>query len=415
VRHVGGTGTGTTTIRFTCKRLHILYQAYASLEFQFQYKFKMQFRRVTAVQQSLRGLSQRVLCTTTGPTKSRWTKLKEEFKGGITFARTVRAIRVVVLSTMIYQVGYHNGMIHFAQDPTKVEEELVKFSVGLEPDENLDTRIHSKYSPVHKRVAAIGNRIIHSAKEHCENQLLTNKLNRETLKLKKELGTNRPDNGIELELLENEIEKWTEATKRLSGKWTFVVVKDKEVNAFVTGLCPRKVFVYEGLIDSLKITDDELAMILGHELSHVILGHCEEQVPTTAILLGTQLILMAFVDPTGLLSYVFDGLIAQFRGYIEASYSRQHETEADELGLVLMSLSCYDMQAGVFVHNKLAELQQHRTTQLGDSHPSSDERVGVLYGLVKHYENEHKKGVKGPFYRDCTMYKQTLRSLGVNF
>lgn len=195
---------------------------------------------------------------------------------------------------------------------------------------------------------------------------------------------------------------WARAVKRLEGKWTIILSTSPEINAFVSGVSPRKIFVYEGLIRRLELTDDELAMILGHELSHVILGHTEEQIPVNAIILGTQLVVMSMVDPLGLGSFIFDAMVSQVGKYITASYSRAHEHEADELGLLLTSMACFDIAAGAFVHDKLSHASGHRETQLTDTHPSSMERKMALAELARAHETDRLTNpAYSQYQRDC--------------
>ena len=323
----------------------------------------------------------------------------------VTFTRIIRVVRVVFITTMVYQTGFQNGMVHFAQDPVVVEEELVKFSLQIDPKEKIENHIHGTNSLVHQRVTSVGNRIITAAKDLTANHVSIAQAQLRAL----------PSSATaeQRETIENELKKWEQACRRLKGNWTFVVRKSNDVNAFVTGFCPRKVFVFEGLLKTLQLTDDELAMIMGHELSHVILGHVDDETPYSAILLGTQLVLMAVVDPIGIFSFFFDAAVSQLRLYIEAGYSRQHETDADELGLLLTSLSCYDIRAGSTVHQKLAELSQHRHTKLEDTHPSSVERHKTLAKLAKDHEQDRKTNPKYSQYnRDCTTYRQALRNIG---
>jgi len=62
----------------------------------------------------------------------------------------------------------------------------------------------------------------------------------------------------------------------MKGDWHYIVTTAPDVNAFVTDLCPHRIFVHEGLLKECTPTDDELALILGHEISHLIYGHSEE-------------------------------------------------------------------------------------------------------------------------------------------
>jgi len=85
--------------------------------------------------------------------------------------RVIRVGRVLVVSVMIYQAGYQNGMVHFAQDPAQVEDEMMKVSLGIPANEELSAHVHYEFSPLHRRVTKIGNRIISAAREHCNTQL----------------------------------------------------------------------------------------------------------------------------------------------------------------------------------------------------------------------------------------------------
>ena len=314
------------------------------------------------------------------------------------FQRFIRVGRVVFVSAMIYQVGFQNGMVHFAQDPQRMEEELMKLSLGIDQTEKIEDHIHSEYSPMFKRVRKIGDRIIAAGREHCKIQ---RNAAQDALK---NLKSGEQETKIQLQM---EVAKWEQACRRLEGRWSIILCKSPQVNAFVSGFAPRKVFVFEGLVNQLKPTDDELAMILGHELSHVILGHIEEQTPWTAILFGTQLVLMALVDPIGIFSFGFDIAIAYLRSFIQASFSREHEFEADELGLLLTSLACFDIKAGAHVHEKLAELSHHRATHLNDTHPSSVERKRILSQLAMDHEKDRVTNpIFSQFHRDCIAQRE---------
>lgn len=289
-------------------------------------------------------------------------------------------------------------MVHFAQDPERIEEELIKLSLGIEQTEKLEKHIHSEHSPILKRVRKIGERIVAAGQEHCKRQRKAAQLALADLK---------PDEVETREQLTMEVVKWERACRRLEGKWSIILCRNPEVNAFVSGFSPRKIFILEGLINRLKLTDDELAMILGHELSHVILGHIEELVPVTAILFGTQLVLMTLVDPVGIFSFLFDASIGHLRRYMTANYSRQHEFEADQLGLLLTSLTCFDIKAGAHVWEKFNEHGHHQGAGLYDSHPSSAERKRILTQLARDHEKDRETNpIFSQFHRDCIAQRE---------
>lgn len=98
-----------------------------------------------------------------------------------------------------------------------------------------------------------------------------------------------------------------------------------------------QVFVKEGLLRALSPSDDELAVVLAHEVAHVILGHTGSNLDSTgdmqALLLGVQLVLLSAIDLTGLLSFVLEMALDSLRKVAFAAYSRQHESEVRAVGL----------------------------------------------------------------------------------
>ena len=75
---------------------------------------------------------------------------------------------------------------------------------------------------------------------------------------------------------ERQIEYWRNCKKKLKGSWHIIVSDNKTPNAFVTEVCPRRIFVNSGIFD-LIATDDELAMVLSHEVSHLLCGHTQSK------------------------------------------------------------------------------------------------------------------------------------------
>ncbi len=183
--------------------------------------------------------------------------------------------------------------------------------------------------------------------------------------------------------------QWKDAREKLQGHWTVLYLADPNVNAFVTGMCPRRIFVNEGLLTTLDLTDDELALILAHELSHVILGHTDEEAfSLQALLIAIEMIILTLFDPIGLSTVMFDYIINNTRLLIEAGYSREHELEADKLGLELCMKACFQVKDSPRVFEKLHRLETHNNVTSGGwhaTHPSSADR----YIRLMHIGDNH--------------------------
>ena len=148
--------------------------------------------------------------------------------------------------------------------------------------------------------------------------------------------------------------------------WQYVFVKSSQPNAFVSEVLPQRFFITTGMLE-VATTPDELALILGHEISHLILGHVS-QTNHVETMLRTIEVLLLSLDPTsGFLSLVVVGSLATLRSAVSAAHSRENEREADELGLKITARACYDTVAGSNVMYKMHHAKLSMAPNGGDS------------------------------------------------
>ncbi len=162
--------------------------------------------------------------------------------------------------------------------------------------------------------------------------------------------------------------------------YSFHVVDSSEVNAFALPGGP--VYVNSAIIE-LCDTEDQLASVLGHEMSHVAARHATEMLTTQNI---TQLALIAAISviPIPLPPIAWEGAkLAYVLSLLK--YSRGKEAEADRLGLQLMNAAGYDPTEMAVVFRKLSE-QQHSLPSVVErffsSHPLSEERMRAAEKLA---------------------------------
>jgi predicted Zn-dependent protease len=156
--------------------------------------------------------------------------------------------------------------------------------------------------------------------------------------------------------------------------WQMHVIDDNAVNAWC--MPGGKMAVYTGLLDRLQPSDDELAQVIGHEISHALLQHGRERM-SRAVALNVALqagSIAAGVDLTGLESVAVVAL--------ELPNSRQGELEADRVGLELAARAGYDPNAAVTLWQKMSRLGGARPPQWLSTHPSDETRIGALKALV---------------------------------
>ena len=75
----------------------------------------------------------------------------------------------------------------------------------------------------------------------------------------------------------DEVNLWTKARRHMEGPWRFVLIPSPMPNAFVSEILPHRIFVTTSMFEKFVSSQDELALVLGHEISHLILGHSSER------------------------------------------------------------------------------------------------------------------------------------------
>jgi Zn-dependent protease with chaperone function len=150
----------------------------------------------------------------------------------------------------------------------------------------------------------------------------------------------------------------------------------------------HRIFITTSLLHQFISTQDELALVLGHEISHLILGHSSAQNSLEASFRTLEILLLSIDPSEGLLSLAFMTFLASLRGAVGASYSRENEREADELGIKLTAMACYDTKEASRVFHKMhlqnvesgLEASSGKVGLLSffDTHPPSDERFHSL-------------------------------------
>ncbi|MDO4643680.1 MAG: M48 family metallopeptidase [Cardiobacteriaceae bacterium] len=160
--------------------------------------------------------------------------------------------------------------------------------------------------------------------------------------------------------------------------WQMNVIRSKELNAWA--MPGGKMVVYSGLVENLHLTDDELAAVIGHEMTHAIREHSKAQIGQQLLtgigmqIGGNILANQTNIDPQML--NVGQSLLSEYG--IDKPFSRQHETEADIGGLMMMAAAGYNPQAALSVWQKMGQAGGGSIPTFLSTHPSGSERIAVL-------------------------------------
>lgn len=160
-------------------------------------------------------------------------------------------------------------------------------------------------------------------------------------------------------------------------RWELNLITSKELNAFC--MPGGKVVFYTGIIDQLKLTEDEVAMIMGHEMAHALREHARARIAKsqgtgTLLSLGSQLLgLGQFGDMAASIGTQL----------ITLRFSRDDETDADLVGLELAARGGYNPQAAVSLWQKMAQAGGGAGgPAFLSTHPSGPERIQQLQANV---------------------------------
>ncbi|MFC3282810.1 M48 family metallopeptidase [Litchfieldella rifensis] len=155
--------------------------------------------------------------------------------------------------------------------------------------------------------------------------------------------------------------------------WQIRVFEDDSANAFA--LPGGYMGINTGLLD-IATNQDQLAAVIGHEISHVLANHANERVSTQS---ATQLGLSVLQSTAGIQNEQMLGLLGAGAQYgILLPFSRRHESEADILGLNLMADAGFDPRASLTLWENMSAASNGQPPVWMSTHPSHGQRIDDL-------------------------------------
>lgn len=158
-----------------------------------------------------------------------------------------------------------------------------------------------------------------------------------------------------------------------SWNWETNVLDSKEMNAYA--MPGGKIMVYSGLVDRLKLSDAEIASVVGHEIAHALREHSRERISRAY---AQQLALAGVAAATGVSGSAVDLANMVATVTFQLPFSREQESESDLIGLELMARAGYDPNAAVSVWQKMAQNAGGGSVEFLSTHPSPGSRIETL-------------------------------------
>jgi predicted Zn-dependent protease len=164
----------------------------------------------------------------------------------------------------------------------------------------------------------------------------------------------------------------------LDWNWEVNVIDSEQLNAFC--MPGGKIMVYSGLINNIALSDQEIAIVIGHEIAHALREHSREQVSQamaaqTAIDIGASLL--------GLGAATSSMASSGYQALVASKFSRNDESESDRIGLELAARAGFDPRAGITLWEKMITASGgNAPPEFLSSHPAGASRVKQIESLL---------------------------------
>lgn len=163
--------------------------------------------------------------------------------------------------------------------------------------------------------------------------------------------------------------------------WEYKLVLDDQVNAWC--MPGGKIVVYTGILPITQ-TEEGLAVVLGHEIAHALLNHGQQRMSAGVLqdlgATGISLMMGNQSPESQALAMTAYGAGSSIFGTMP--FSRNHESEADHYGLILMAIAGYNPDEAIPFWERMAELGGGGTPEFLSTHPSDETRIKQLQGWI---------------------------------
>lgn len=164
--------------------------------------------------------------------------------------------------------------------------------------------------------------------------------------------------------------EWNDRAK--SWKWEVNLLDSKEINAFC--MPGGKIAFYSGILDDLKLSDDEVAMVMGHEMAHALREHARERMGKNAATgIGASLLSQLFG-----LGDVGQTVTRYGAQLLTLKFGREDEGEADLVGMELAAKAGFNPRAGVTLWKKMDAANKGAPPEWLSTHPSGSARIAQI-------------------------------------
>jgi len=168
---------------------------------------------------------------------------------------------------------------------------------------------------------------------------------------------------------------WNERAR--AWHWEVNLIGSQQINAFC--MPGGKIAVFTGILEKLQLNDDELAMVVGHEMAHALREHARERIGKNAVTQGAARLGGAVIaNIFGIDPHVTDLVARGGANLLSLKFSRGDESEADLVGMEVAARAGYDPRAAITLWKKMAQAGKGAPPEWLSTHPSGASRIADL-------------------------------------
>jgi Zn-dependent protease with chaperone function len=172
-------------------------------------------------------------------------------------------------------------------------------------------------------------------------------------------------------------------------RWQVNLIGSKQINAWC--MPGGKIAFYTGILDQLQLNDDEVAMIMGHEMAHALREHARERLAKSQMT-GMGLSIASQLLGLGSLGDVAANLGTQL---LTLKYSRDDETESDLVGLEIAARGGFRPEASVALWKKMLAANGNGSPSFLSTHPSGANRIQELEANLPKVQHLYEQARQG--------------------
>lgn len=167
-------------------------------------------------------------------------------------------------------------------------------------------------------------------------------------------------------------QRWNPAAA--NWKWEVNLLNSDQVNAFC--MPGGRIAFFSGILTKLNLSDDEVAMVMGHEIAHALREHARKRNSQSALVsIASKLGGAALSQYTGIDPRITDAGTNIVGQLTVMKFSRGDETESDLVGIDLAARAGFDPRAGVALWQKMSAVNAQQPMEFLSTHPSGNSRI----------------------------------------